>query len=731
MKYYLRKNKDSTTGVKNNKNKFEPVKLCFENNNNNNSNTNTPTTRQKPQQQNKLMDSIPEIVNETSFEMTVESSSSSMKVQKKQHNLIQSENCIITRSKLKQTNSKPSSPVVCINNLSKKIIAASSTTSSLFSSRKTPSTSIGRRPNNNKLVAEKEKELKDKDCLKQNLFNKFNDAESSDDDKNNQIVTTTVTTITIPTPSLKTSIATSSLLATPLQQKFKTQLSSTPSSSEEKDSDSDEINKVLKLNRLGSTPPHKRFRKLRLYDLPQTPKTLIKKSTNTETVVNVTQITKIDEVIVKPVEPVKKNRVETPKCVDSEENFIKRPLRMCLFDHNGNNLESLDANQSGKPAVINNLIHEASNCKMRSPLSFQPQANINPFTPNHNYNSINHHHSNSSSTKSNNFISSNNSHDLCNENNFINNQLNESTLNSLTAGGQASIKRNRNDSRSTDETGDNEEHCDECELPKNKRLALRQCLVSRYHEEFHEVCKLGSGEFGDVFKCINRLDGCTYAIKRSKKPIAGSALEMSAWKEVCAHAVLVKHNHIVQYYSAWAEADRMLIQNEYCNGGSLAEHIEGNVFNAKAMTESDLKTLLLHTAKGLAYMHSLNLVHLDIKPGLCFVSLNSLLILIKMPLFFKGNIFICRHMRMPQTNKMNEESGIDSEMECDVNLTEVISYKIGDLGHVTSTLDARVEEGDCRYLPTEILQENYDYLPKADIFALALTVMVAVSLNWS
>jgi wee1-like protein kinase len=90
---------------------------------------------------------------------------------------------------------------------------------------------------------------------------------------------------------------------------------------------------------------------------------------------------------------------------------------------------------------------------------------------------------------------------------------------------------------------------------------------------------------------------------------------VSAWKEVCAHAVLVKHNHIVQYYSAWAEADRMLIQNEYCNGGSLAEHIEKNRMIGHLMNETDLKLLLLHTAKGLAYMHSLNLVHLDIKPG--------------------------------------------------------------------------------------------------------------------
>ena len=36
--------------------------------------------------------------------------------------------------------------------------------------------------------------------------------------------------------------------------------------------------------------------------------------------------------------------------------------------------------------------------------------------------------------------------------------------------------------------------------------------------------------------------------------------------EVYAHAVLGKHQHVVRYYSAWAENDYMFIQNEYCNG---------------------------------------------------------------------------------------------------------------------------------------------------------------------
>ncbi|XP_025986955.1 wee1-like protein kinase 2 isoform X2 [Solenopsis invicta] len=234
-----------------------------------------------------------------------------------------------------------------------------------------------------------------------------------------------------------------------------------------------------------------------------------------------------------------------------------------------------------------------------------------------------------------------------------------------------------------------------------KRIALQDSNISRYHEEFLELCLIGTGEFGSVHKCINRLDGCTYAIKKSIKPVAGSTTEKNALNEVYAHSVLGKHPYVVRYYSAWAENNHMLIQNEYCNGGSLADTIALMRTQNQHFSQAEMRQLLLHVAEGLRYIHSMQLVHMDIKPG---------------------NIFITKEKKLRAINYDSADDGFD---DIDETVDEEITYKIGDLGHVTSISNPQVEEGDCRYLPTEILRENFTHLPKADIFALGLTVYEA------
>ncbi|XP_025022416.1 wee1-like protein kinase isoform X1 [Python bivittatus] len=252
-----------------------------------------------------------------------------------------------------------------------------------------------------------------------------------------------------------------------------------------------------------------------------------------------------------------------------------------------------------------------------------------------------------------------------------------------------------NDSCDEDMEASDGELEDETVRPAKRISITESNMKSRYATEFHELEKIGSGEFGSVFKCVKRLDGCIYAIKRSKKPLAGSIDEQNALREVYAHAVLGQHSHVVRYFSAWAEDDHMLIQNEYCNGGSLADAISENYRNMRYFGEPELKDLLLQVARGLKYIHSMSLVHMDIKPS---------------------NIFISR-TSIPTT--------ISEEGDEDEWSSSRVVFKIGDLGHVTRISSPQVEEGDSRFLANEVLQENYNYLPKADIFALALTVVCA------
>ncbi|KAM7339125.1 hypothetical protein ACRRTK_002609 [Alexandromys fortis] len=248
-----------------------------------------------------------------------------------------------------------------------------------------------------------------------------------------------------------------------------------------------------------------------------------------------------------------------------------------------------------------------------------------------------------------------------------------------------------------EETGEGENKSEQG-LPTKRSILRETNMASRYEKEFLEVEKIGVGEFGTVYKCVKRLDGCLYAIKRSSKPFSGLSNGLDL-QEVYALAVLGHHPHVVRYYSSWTEDGHLVIQNEYCNGGSLQAVITENAKSGSHFHEAKLKDLLLQVSLGLKYVHSFGMVHLDIKPS---------------------NIFIC--------NKMQSDSPVgpeEAESEADWFLSASVIYKIGDLVHVTSISKPKVEEGDIRFLAKEILQENYQHLPQGDVFALGLTIAMA------
>lgn len=222
-------------------------------------------------------------------------------------------------------------------------------------------------------------------------------------------------------------------------------------------------------------------------------------------------------------------------------------------------------------------------------------------------------------------------------------------------------------------------------------VELSNIEVSRYFKEFKVEELIGKGDFGEVYKCVNMLEGMPYAIKKTLKKVVGTRRENYARKEVYANAALFSHPNILAYHSAWNESNSIFIQLEYCDGGNLDDMIFKKHHN---FNDAAIERLLSHLSSGLHYMHGSKMVHLDIKPA---------------------NIMISHSQFLKE-----DEDKVDKD----------IVYKIGDLGHAAHFDNlCDVEDGDGRYLPKEMLSGKYDCstIMKVDIFSLGMTAYEAVS----
>ncbi|GKV04937.1 hypothetical protein SLEP1_g17019 [Rubroshorea leprosula] len=191
--------------------------------------------------------------------------------------------------------------------------------------------------------------------------------------------------------------------------------------------------------------------------------------------------------------------------------------------------------------------------------------------------------------------------------------------------------------------------------------------LSRYHTDFHEIEQIGMGNFSQVFKVLKRIDGCMYAVKHTMRQLHQDTERKKALMEVQALAALGSHENTVGYFSSWFENEQLYIQMELCDY-SLSRNKTSQLF-----TEGELLKVLHQIAKALQFIHQRGIAHLDVKPD---------------------NIYV--------------KNGV---------------FKLGDFGCAT-LLDKSlpIEEGDARYMPQEILNENYDHLDKVDIFSLGAAI---------
>jgi|JI9StandDraft_2_1071091.scaffolds.fasta_scaffold452023_1 serine/threonine protein kinase len=120
---------------------------------------------------------------------------------------------------------------------------------------------------------------------------------------------------------------------------------------------------------------------------------------------------------------------------------------------------------------------------------------------------------------------------------------------------------------------------------------------------------LGSGCFGTVKRCRNKVDGAVYAVK-----IMGCN-DRKNINEVRAMAVLSNKecSNIVRYHHSWIEGRQLYMVMEWCET-SLRPLLEEHKKSHRYFSEGELKSILQDTLKALSELHQYQVVHLDVKP---------------------------------------------------------------------------------------------------------------------
>lgn len=129
---------------------------------------------------------------------------------------------------------------------------------------------------------------------------------------------------------------------------------------------------------------------------------------------------------------------------------------------------------------------------------------------------------------------------------------------------------------------------------------------------------IGKGSFGRVFHALNAATGEMLAVKvidlpPAKKlgPSAGANMGRKRGdmiKELYREIELLKdldHDNIVQYLGFKASSESINIFLEYVSGGSIASVL----MRTGPFDELYAATLIRQTVRGLAYLHSCNILH--------------------------------------------------------------------------------------------------------------------------
>ncbi|PNT62299.1 hypothetical protein BRADI_4g01280v3 [Brachypodium distachyon] len=135
-------------------------------------------------------------------------------------------------------------------------------------------------------------------------------------------------------------------------------------------------------------------------------------------------------------------------------------------------------------------------------------------------------------------------------------------------------------------------------------------------EDFEIIKPISRGAFGRVFLARKRVTGDLFAIKVLKK---ADMIRKNAVESILAERdilISVRNPFVVRFFYSFTCRENLYLVMEYLNGGDLYSLLRG----LGCLDEDMARTYIAELVLALEYLHSLNVIHRDLKPDNLLIS---------------------------------------------------------------------------------------------------------------
>lgn len=137
-------------------------------------------------------------------------------------------------------------------------------------------------------------------------------------------------------------------------------------------------------------------------------------------------------------------------------------------------------------------------------------------------------------------------------------------------------------------------------------------------QKYEKLEKIGEGTYGTVFKAKNRETHEVVALKRVRLDDDDEGVPSSALREICLLKEL-KHKNIVRLHDVLHSEKKLTLVFEYCD-----QDLKKYFDSCNGEIDQDIvKSFMYQLLRGLAFCHSNNVLHRDLKPQNLLINKNG------------------------------------------------------------------------------------------------------------